>query len=361
MPETDTIDRSPLTASGPKALTVLREPDMRWLDTPRDELIPTLLSSLYPGAKRESVEAVLDYCAAAGLNVMLKPVHIVPMSVKKPGTNQYEYRDIVMPGINHYRTQASRTGTCLGKTEPEWGPLVERQWGEFKMMVPEWCKVTVKRLVGSHVAEFTAQEFWDENYATKGKDSTTPNAMWQKRPKGQLHKCTEAQALRMAFPELVGAETAEEMEGKTIDLEALDVTPRAAVRSLDNFAGSAEQGSEPAGTAGGAQIEGDDDGEGGAEEATLSDEAPDMPPDLAQPFYNPPEGKKPDWAPGWKWLNETFPGLTPAARQALTDEHAALLWAVYRSDSKKKGPQSKAALKFAEDFGVIVPEVKQDA
>ena len=42
--------------------------------------------------------------------------------------------------------------------------------------------------------------------------------MWAKRPYGQLAKCTEAQALRMAFPEHVGGHpTAEEMEGKTIE------------------------------------------------------------------------------------------------------------------------------------------------
>jgi hypothetical protein len=40
--------------------------------------------------------------------------------------------------------------------------------------------------------------------------------MWQKRAFGQLAKCTEAQVLRMAFPEFSGGQpTAEEMEGKT--------------------------------------------------------------------------------------------------------------------------------------------------
>jgi hypothetical protein len=30
-----------------------------------------------------------------------------------------------------------------------------------------------------------------------------PNAMWRKRFHGQLAKCTEAQALRKAFPEIM--------------------------------------------------------------------------------------------------------------------------------------------------------------
>lgn len=351
MPQTDIIER--VHARGPN-LPTIRE-DMRWLEMPRDQLRQTLSTSLYPGARPESVDMVLNYCEAAGLNVMLKPVHIVPMSVKD-ASGQYRMRDVVMPGINHYRTQASRSGTYLGKSEPEFGPMVERQWGQFKLSVPEWCKVTVKRLIGSHIAEFTATEFWDENYASKKRDDPTPNAMWQKRPRGQLHKCTEAQALRMAFPELVGSETAEEMEGKAIEAVAevlAEATPRAATQSLDQFSGAddkpAERKAEPETNA---KAEPD---------ANLSDECPDMPADMAQPFYNPTGDAEPDWKPGWKWLNETMPGLTGAARQQLTNDHAALLWAVYNSDAKAKkggGPQAKAAREFAERMGVVVPKVK---
>jgi hypothetical protein len=42
--------------------------------------------------------------------------------------------------------------------------------------------------------------------------------MWEKRPYGQLAKCAEAQALRKAFPEILGGMvTSEEMEGKGFD------------------------------------------------------------------------------------------------------------------------------------------------
>jgi hypothetical protein len=73
------------------------------------------------------------------------------------------------------------------------------------------------------VAEFTAVEYWIENYATAGKDSIAPNAMWKKRPRGQIAKCAEAQALRKAFPEIASAPTFEEMDGKFESAQAGDV------------------------------------------------------------------------------------------------------------------------------------------
>jgi hypothetical protein len=44
--------------------------------------------------------------------------------------------------------------------------------------------------------------FWLENFAAT-KDGV-PNAMWQKRPRGQIDKCAEGASLRAAFPEEVG-------------------------------------------------------------------------------------------------------------------------------------------------------------
>lgn len=184
----------------------------------RGELIEVLQSSLYPGADRASVELVIGYCATAGLDVMQKPVHIVPVWDGKAG----RMRDVIMPGIGLYRTQASRTGQHLGTSEPEYGPMVTERLGGQDVTYPEWCRVTVRRLLPSGaVAEFSALEYWIENYAVKGgkEKSSAPNAMWSRRVRGQIAKCTEAQALRRAFPELCSAMTAEEMEGKAVSDE----------------------------------------------------------------------------------------------------------------------------------------------
>lgn len=196
-----------------------------------DDMIYTLQSSLFIGASADSVKMVLMYCKAAKLDVMQKPVHIVPMwdaKLKKT-------RDVVMPGIGLYRTQASRTGEFAGMTEPEFGPMITEIIGGASVTFPEYAKCTVKReLKTGTIAEYTAIEYWMENYAVKGgqERSIAPNAMWSKRPRGQLAKCAQAQALRLAFPELGAAPSAEEMEGKVIHQEEIDITPPAPVAKM---------------------------------------------------------------------------------------------------------------------------------
>lgn len=360
MPEPDVASRPETpTGSGPAIRSsnalVVREPDMKWLDIPREELVPTLQTSLFPGAKPESVAAVLDYCEAAGLNVMLKPVHIVPMNVKT-GPSKWEWRDVVMPGINHYRTQASRSGVYAGKSEPEFGEAVTENLSGVAVTFPMWCKVTVYKIVAGMRVAFTATEFWTENYATKGKDTKAPNAMWGKRPWGQIAKCAEAQALRMAFPELVGGETAEEMEGKVIDLQAIEVPDHkpAAALSLDSFAG---QGSAEGG--GGQAVNeqgGAEPGDAVVEEVTAgdADKAPAVTPAMPAKALK-AWAEKQDWKPGWEWLNKAFIDLPHPNKQELAERHHDLLWAVYHSDAQDKGPQSKAATEFAEAHRLIIP------
>ncbi|RAS62655.1 phage recombination protein Bet [Vibrio diazotrophicus] len=196
-----------------------------------------LKNSVYPGAKEESILMVIDYCRARNFDPLLKPVHIVPMNVKNSQTNNNEWRDVVMPGIGMYRIQADRSGTYAGSTEPEFGPLVSMDFrGEGNQVetinFPEWCKITVYKVVNGNPVAFSAKEMWLENYATAGRNTQIPNAMWKKRQYAQLAKCTEAQALRKAWPEIGQQATAEEMEGKDLIIEH-DVSP---TKSLPNQA-----------------------------------------------------------------------------------------------------------------------------
>lgn len=188
-----------------------------------DEVVRVLQNSLYPGAKDESVRLVLAYCRFNKIDPMLKPVHIVPTSIKivdQGGRERWEKRDVLMPGIADYRIKASRSGEYAGISEPEFGPDREfkNDRGDAVFTYPEWCKITVFRLVGGQPRPFPAKEYWLENYATAGRDNPFPNTMWRKRPYGQISKVAEAQALRKAFPEFGGGtNTSEEMEGRHLE------------------------------------------------------------------------------------------------------------------------------------------------
>lgn len=182
------------------------------------DMLAAMRSSCYPGLDDDVLYLILNYCRLSGLNPMLKPVHAMKVNVQV-SKNPPEYADrwVVMPGIGHYRTQASRTGEFAGSSVPEFGPAVTGSWSDDKGKVhdvtfPEHCTVTVRRILPSgHVAEHHAREFWVENYATVSRFSDCPNSMWRRRPFAMLAKCAEAQALRHAFPELLGAQhTAEE-------------------------------------------------------------------------------------------------------------------------------------------------------
>ena len=179
----------------------------------------TLKNSLYPGAKNESVLAVIDYCIARQLDPLKKPCHIVPMEVKDAASGQYAWRDVVMPGIYEYRTTAHRTGKYLGHSIPDYGPMVEA----FGVKAPEWCSMIVRRQTDHGVAEFPVKVFFSE---VVGLREGKANKRWKQAPIQMLTKCTEAAGLREAFPDEFGGEmTAEEMDGRTIIGEAHEVAP----------------------------------------------------------------------------------------------------------------------------------------
>lgn len=203
-----------------------------------EELLEVMENSVYPGADRKSIKLVLSYCRGVQKDPLKKVVHIVPMDVKVKApdgkSSAYVKRDVIMEGVASYRMDAARTGEHVGTTKPVFGPSATLTWFEQQengadlersFEYPEWCEITVTRVVDGKDCQFTALEYWVENYATAARNSKAPNTMWKKRVRGQLAKCTEAQALRKAFPDTVSsAPTVEEMEGKVID-QGEDATP----------------------------------------------------------------------------------------------------------------------------------------
>lgn len=196
----------------------------------------TLMNNLFPGASGESVLMVWDYCLARKLDPLKKPCHIVPMQVKNQ-VGDYVWRDVVMPGIYEYRTTATRTGLYLGHSVPIYGELVEH----LGRMVPASCSITVYRwnVEAKLRAEYPVTLWFEESCATRKdkKDSSklVLNDRWNKAPRQMLTKCTEAAALREAFPdELGGTHTADEMEGQRAEDTSTRINPRGDTSAVDH-------------------------------------------------------------------------------------------------------------------------------
>lgn len=214
-----------------------------------------LKEAIFPAAQsKEAIFMAIDYCKARGLDIFKKPVHIVPVWSKE----HKRMVETVWPGISELRTTAARTGKYAGKSAPEWGPDKTEHLGDVAVTYPEYCRVTVYKMVGSNRVAYTGEVYWKETYATAGKDTTAPNAMWKKRPRGQLAKCAEAEALREAFPEEIGGEySAEEMSGQMRDITPIDpgpADPRPARRDYEDrkaeaMAGTVEHDDETKPTA----------------------------------------------------------------------------------------------------------------
>lgn len=165
-----------------------------------------LVEAVYPLAQSiDSVILALSYCKARRLDPFKRVIHIVPIWDSKQG----RMVDTIWPGIGELRTTAMRTKEYAGRDRTEFGPDITKQVGKETVTFPEWAQDTVYRMIdGVRVAFAGPQVYWLETYAERGgKDrDKTPNTMWLKRPRGQLAKCSEAAALRAAFPEEIGNE-----------------------------------------------------------------------------------------------------------------------------------------------------------
>ena len=211
------------------------------------ELMGVLRNSLYPGAKDESIKMVIGYCKASGLDPMQKPVHIVPMWDSKARC----MRDVIMPGIGSYRTLAARSGEYAGISEPEFGEDVtetfpeesyydrdskeNKKRGGASVTFPAWCRVVVKRLLpNGTIAEFAATERWKENYSTVSKDSAQPNAMWRRRPYGQIAKCFDSETEVLTTN---GFERFSDVTGRILQVTGDGLTPCDATPFVQAYSG----------------------------------------------------------------------------------------------------------------------------
>ena len=180
-----------------------------------------LKETIFPDAADASILMAVDYCKVRHLDILKKPVHIVPIW----NSDKNRYVDTVWQGISELRTTAMRTKEYAGIDETVYGEDITQNISGVTLTFPKYAQVTVYRnIAGSRVAFVGDKVYWLENFSKK-KDGS-PNAMWRQRPYGQIAKCAEAAALRKAFPEEIGNDyTAEEMEGKTTNVNIIEAVP----------------------------------------------------------------------------------------------------------------------------------------
>ena len=184
-----------------------------------------LTDAIFPAAKSaESVVLALEYCRARNLDILKRPVNVVPVWSSQLG----RYVEQIWPSINEIEVTAARSGEWAGMDKPEFGPLIERTFtGRVKsggnewrnesvtLTFPEWVSVTVYRIVAGERSAFTEPVYWQEIYGRQ-QGTELPNATWIKRTRAQAIKVAKATSLRAAFPEEADY-SADEMEGGVID------------------------------------------------------------------------------------------------------------------------------------------------
>jgi phage recombination protein Bet len=199
-----------------------------------------LCDAIFPGVLNpNSIVMAIRYCRGRNLDIFKRPISIVPMWRKGEGRDRGKMVDTIWPGIAEVRITALRTGECAGIDPAEWGDDLKMLFEHknsadngttklerLNLIFPRWCRYTVRRVVKGKERTFAGpQVHWLETYAQHSRFSEIPNAMWEKRPRGQLDKCAEAAGWRRAFPEELpgGGYIGDEMENKEITTEVSDI------------------------------------------------------------------------------------------------------------------------------------------
>ena len=151
--------------------------------------VDLIKSQIAKGATDDELKLFLHVADKSGLDPLSRQIYFIKRSGKMT----------IQTGIDGFRAVADRTGQYVGSSDP-----VFEENGE----IPSKATVTVNKVVGGVVGNFTATARWEEYYPGKSQ-----GFMWDKMPHTMLGKCAEALALRKAFPaQLSGLYTGDEMD-----------------------------------------------------------------------------------------------------------------------------------------------------
>lgn len=160
-------------------------------------------------------------CTRTGLDPFARQIYMIARKVSKQVNGEWvkDTKYTIQTGIDGFRLIGRRAADAKGHkvsvSEPlwahedgSWRPVWRKAWG-----LPVAAKVTIHR----DGEPFTAVALFEEYAQTKyGGDLT---AMWQQRPAGQIAKCAEALAWRLAFPQDLSGLYADEEMGQADRVE----------------------------------------------------------------------------------------------------------------------------------------------
>lgn len=156
-------------------------------------------------------------CQRSGLDPFARQIHMIGRQVSVYDDNAGAWTKVtkqtIQTGIDGFRLigrrAANQSGHKVSVGAPQWAH-VDSGWQEIwsgGWGHPVAARVTIHR----DGEPFTAVALFDEYKQTKRNGELT--SMWAQRPAGQLAKCAEALAWRMAFPQdLSGIYADEEMQ-----------------------------------------------------------------------------------------------------------------------------------------------------
>jgi phage recombination protein Bet len=172
------------------------------------EQMAVIKSQIAPRCTDMELAYFIQVCKQTGLSPFTREIYAISREVWNPETRQKEPKMTIQVSIDGLRKRAANSG-FYGGSETFWCGS-DGQWTDvwLSSSPPMAAKTIVHRLGSPHpfvgVARFDAykQEF-------NGKLT----GLWAKMPDGMLGKCSEALALRKAFPEqTAGLYASEEMD-----------------------------------------------------------------------------------------------------------------------------------------------------
>lgn len=169
-----------------------------------DERITLIRNTVAKDAPEDVFRAMIDIAKVRNLDPMAKQIGVAKFDRNGPWT--------VYTPIDGYRAIAGDHPDFAGKDAPVFGPAMgTTPQGKSS---PEWCSVTVYRLVGGQRMPFTETVYWEEYYGGE------KNFSWNKMPRTMLAKVAESHALRQAFTRsLSGIYTQEEMDQASVEVQ----------------------------------------------------------------------------------------------------------------------------------------------